>query len=209
VSLITLGLSLDYKTEGGLAATDPITVSSRPFFWQQMERTRANFVSLNDLAPIKMAQVTLTDAQIKALPTTAVTLITATGSGTFIKVISVVYASNFTAGAYTNLNATYVDLSLFLDTYYASYGFVKDTTTTPPITSITDMFASASVKIYEMGQPSVVAFAGAPGYATNINMASSGALNQPLTVKADNSGSNFTGGNSANTLKVTVLYLVL
>ena len=87
----------------------------------------------------------LTDAQIKALPTTPVTLLSAAGPNTFIKVIGVTYVTNTTAGAYTNLNATYVDLHQLIGSYFASYGPINDSTTTPALTDITAMLGEAGL----------------------------------------------------------------
>jgi hypothetical protein len=152
----------------------------------------------------------LTDTQIKALPTTGVTALSATGPNTFVKVLGVTYVLNAAAGAYTNLNGTYVDLHLELDTYYASYGPVNDSTTTPALTLITQTLGAAGSSIYEVGQPNQFAITGAPGYVLSSTVAGTGPVNKPLLVKSDNNGSgNFTGGNAANTMRVIITYIVV
>jgi hypothetical protein len=212
VSLITLGLALDYKTEGGLAATDPITISSRPFFWQQMERTRANFVTLNDLAPIKMAQVTLTDAQIKTLPTTPVTLITAPGGTGTIVPISVSLKVNASAGAYTNKNATYSAIAVYWlgdFTVWATTAVLNDSTTSPAKAALTNFLnaqKSLAVLIPYHDWPATTG----NGWVLPSTPVSGQYENKALAIAADNNGSsNYTGGNAANTMLVTVLYMVL
>jgi len=210
VSLITLGLALDYKTEGGLAATDPITVSSRPFFWQQMERTRANFVTLEDLALIKHAQVTLTDAQVKALPTTPVTLIAAPGSGLTIVPLQGILRATCTAGAYTNINATICNLAVYWLGDFNAWplaGVVNDSSASPSPGKVTTLLGSASKHI-------AILPAYTDNYTNNWNLppiiGDSTYENKAIAIAVDNNGSsNFTGGNSANTLRVDVIYLVL
>jgi hypothetical protein len=213
VSLITLGLALDYKTEGGLAATDPITISSRPFFWQQMERTRANFVTLNDLAPIKMAQVTLTDANVKALPTTPISLIAAPASGTRIVPLMAHLKTAFTAGAYTNINSdSWLGIVINAGgTEVDVLGYVPQDAaiTNGTTTNISSLFAAANSRVtlpmYSRTE-GVDSWGPTPGSAA----ASSNWDAKALSIKSDNNGSGvYTGGNAANTMLVTVLYLVL
>jgi hypothetical protein len=139
-----------------------------------------------------------------------VTALSATGPNTFVKVLGVTYVLNAAAGAYTNLNGTYVDLHLELDTYYASYGPVNDSTTTPALTLITQTLGAAGSSIYEVGQPNQFAITGAPGYVLSSTVAGTGPVNKPLLVKSDNNGSgNFTGGNAANTMRVIITYIVV
>ncbi len=212
MSLITLGLALDYKTEGGLAATDPITVSSRPFFWQQMERTRANFVTVNDLAPLKKAVVTLTDAQIKALPTTPITLVAAPAGTEIIAPIMVSLRMNPAGGAYTNINtgATPGQSQWELTTNSQDFGnSIIYNSTAESNTMLSDMLATTTPKIMVTTSPwynNESGFYGLYGYP---NLTSS-FVGQALQIKAVNTtNGNYTGGNAANTCIVTVLYIVL
>lgn len=210
MSLITLGLALDYKTEGGLAATDPITVSSRPFFWQQMERTRANFVTLEDLAAVKHVQVTLTDAQVKALPTTPITLIAAPGSGSTIVPLQAILRATCTAGAYTNINATICNLAVYWLGDFSTWplvGVVNDSSASPSPGKVTTFLGGANKHI-------AILPAYTDNYTNNWNLPPviGDAIyeNKAIAIAVDNNGSgNFTGGNAANTLRVDVIYLVL
>ncbi len=162
--------------------------------------------------PLFRTTLTLTDAQIKALPTTPVTVITAQGSGFWIKVLGVTYQSHVQTTAYTNFDATYTDLHLVITGgYYASYGPVNDATTTPALVEIHDILAVLNDSIIEVGQPSqsaIGASATTAGYVTQTNFIGSSAVdNQPLQVAMDNNGTgNLTGGSGGNTLKVTVYW---
>ena len=209
MSLITLGLALDYKTEGGLAATDPITVSSRPFFWQQMERTRANFVTLEDLAVIKHARVTLVHTEIRDLPITPITLIASPGSGFRIDVLFATLRAKTSSAAYTNINTTYSALALYWIgdfSVWATVGVVNDTAATPDLTRLSQLLGvtgTDSVRLipYQDGSDN--------GWIVPVVIGSGGTDDKALAIAVDNNGSlAFTGGNSANTLQVDVFYTI-
>lgn len=211
MSLITLGLATDYLTEGGLAATAPITVNNRPFFWQQIERTRANFADILDsLAYIQHARVTLTDAQIKALPTTPITLIAAPASGKRIHLVSASIRTDTAAGAYTNINTTYSAIAMYYlgdFSVWVSMGIVNDNVPTPDITRLTDMIGVA-----QLASANVTAYNDTPGngWVLPVNITSTTSDAKALAIAADNNGSGaFTGGNAANSMTVDVLYLEL
>lgn len=212
MSLITLGLATDFKTAAGTDPTSAITALDRPMFWQQIERTRANFVTLDNMAPLKMAQVTLTDAQIKALPTTPITLIAAPGGTSTIVPISASLKVNSTAGAYTNKNTTYSAIAIYWlgdFTNWATTAVLNDSTTSPAKASLTNFLAAAKTLanlIPYHDSPATTA----QGWVLPPTPTSAQYENKALAIAADNNGSGaYTGGNSANTMLVTVLYLVL
>jgi hypothetical protein len=155
---------------------------------------------------------TLTDAQVKALPTTPVQLVATPGAGFWIKPLAVTYQTHV-VGAYTNLNATYVDFHQTLDTYYVSYGPVDDSTTTPALTNVTALLTTVADLVQEIGQPNLAAVgasATTQGYVQQVSQAGTGQLgNKPLMMNIDNNGSgNLTGGNASNTLKVKIYYVI-
>lgn len=138
---------------------------------------------------------TLTDAQIKALPTTPLTIVPAV-AGKIIVPIQVALQLDASAGAYTNIsagNANYIhwDIGgvfsnltrndLFLNTATKRYA---------PLTTrvLNDAIPNAVLELYNqrVGEGSVVA--------------------APLELKSLNAAGAFTGGNAANTLKVTTFY---
>jgi hypothetical protein len=209
VSLITLGLATDYLTEGGLAATAPITISTRPFFWQQMERTRANFAdTLNNLANIKHAQVTLTDAQIKALPTTAITLVAAPASGKIIVPMQAFLKMNASAGAYTNINTGAVagQAEWLLSTNNNDFSAIIYNDTASSNTMLSDFIGTTTprfIHVYPFfaNEESVYGIYTYP-------LDTSQFVTQALKLKAINTtNGNYTGGNSANSLQADVLYI--
>lgn len=167
---------------------------------------------VSDGAAIRMVTVILTDAQIKALPTTPIELVAAPGANMKVKPIGLTLRSNTTAGAYTNIDASYADLHLDINGHYASYGPVDDSTSTPVLTGVSNILGAAGSVVYDGVVPSLSATSVAgtslyvqpdafPGPAT--------VLNQPLDLKMENNGSgNLTGGNAANTLKVVLYYVI-
>ncbi len=212
MSLITLGLALDYKTEGGLAATDPITVSSRPFFWQQMERTRANFVIIEDLAAIKHVSVTLTATELRDLPTTPITLIAAPASGKTIVPVSASMYSNVST-AYANVNTTYCAVFIYWlgdQSIWAYTAPVNDSTSSPALVKVTELLTGAGTK----HRANLIPYHDSPattpnGWVIPQVMLSTTYETKALAIAADNNGSsNFTNG-SGSSLIVDIAYMVL
>lgn len=128
---------------------------------------------------VRSMTVTLTDAQIKALPTTAIELVPAPGAGKVVVPIKFVLIFNNDAGAYGN-----ADQLPHLDTNGFSYG-----------DDIIDPAGLSSIYSHALdGMPS-----GNPGDLEN----------QPIMLKTTGNVGNYTGGNAANYLKVTTLYIVV
>jgi hypothetical protein len=159
---------------------------------------------------IQIATVSLTDSQIKALPTTPITFGVTSGTGFWNHIIAISYNFDTNAGAYTNLNTTFAALNIVSSITVT--GPVNDSTSTPALTTLTTLLASAGKRIHTPLVPYSEGFAVAgssswvlsPVFETH-----AGADDNAFSVTLDNNGSgNLTGGNAANSLKIRVIYIV-
>jgi hypothetical protein len=164
-------------------------------------------VGSGHLAAIYPATVTLTNAQIKALPTTGITLVAAPSAGSRIKVLGATLVARFTAGAYTNVNVTTASLPI-----QASSGawlvspILNDSGSSQA--DLTGFFGAFNI-VADLAVPSFFpnGTGGWTQYALTTTVANVDGL--AVQLKMDNNGSgNLTGGNAANTLKVTLYYSV-
>lgn len=147
---------------------------------------------------ISSVDVQLTDAQIKALPTTPIQLVAAPGANVMLELISATILVDAAAGAYTNVNALDASNALYVaygdDDFWASQyinptqlltGAARRAVVVPPYTQFVDgsdpaMFAQAN-------------------NATSL-------ANKALKLVALNAAGNYTGGNAANTMSVRIRY---
>jgi len=140
--------------------------------------------------------VVLTDAQIKALPTTSVQIVPQPGVGKLILPIMSYMILDAIAGAYTNIHANGTTNPKFIDGGALHSGAFEN-------------HSSNFLGDNDPNRPKVTLMPYAPSEAdTSYEYAYS--ENKEIGVKADNLASgNFTGGNAANTLAVTVIYAVM
>lgn len=148
---------------------------------------------------IRKKTVTLTDAQIKALPTTAVEIVPAPGAGRMIRVVSTTIWCDTTLGAYTNLaDQGYITLAVNGQEYF-SY-LVNDTGES--ITQLSSLLAGETLVSKALLENSQInAWGVEPLALPDVE-------NGAVTLVADNDG-DFTGGHADNYLKVTVLYTII
>jgi len=166
-------------------------------------------------SPVRQATVTLTDGQIKALPSTPVEIVAAPGVGQFLVPLGAWLIIDATAGAYTNFNApsgtnpyassvylAWDALNFFNDalgpaqaTGLLSHAERRVTYLSPVSGNMQEVggdLADSSGLVY--GDPAIAAL----GYD-----------NASLSVVGQNNAlGDFTGGNPANTLKVSLFYAV-
>lgn len=162
---------------------------------------------------------TLTNAQIKALPSTPITLAAAPGAGFRNKLIACTLKLDSAAGGYTNMNAVFSALVVSANGYWLSGAVPNDNTTTTDLTYLTGFLGTAHTKVLDLAPVGTDGIdAGSTSGATEWNnvpfplvgMPAPGDVdNKALTLEVDNNGSgDLTGGNAANTLKVTLYYAI-
>jgi len=148
--------------------------------------------------------VTLTDAQIKALPTTpSDDIIPVPGANKLLVPVMAVISSNIVAD-YTNISATYCEIGI---TYNGGAYMLQpliDTSAPSTTNQLTNLLTGAGC-IYRiaMSDNSIVNDAVVEGAV------SLGQANSAIRLEGYSDDGNFTGGNAANTLKVTVYYVVV
>lgn len=145
-----------------------------------------------------VASVTLTDAQIKALPTTGIQIIASPGAGKFLYPISAAIVHNWVAN-YTNIEgASFINITSSIGNYNVLVGIYQSIGS-----SVSDLLAASESILAVCGQQNAQ-------LANYADIPLSGVVNNGLMINMYNDvGGNLTGGNAANTLKVTVYYVVV
>ncbi len=161
---------------------------------------------------LRSASVQLTNAQIKALPTTPITLVAAPGAGFRVKPISVTLQLSATVAAYTNINATSCAVSISMTDNTGAWvttPLINDSTTTPDLVDVTTVFGNIHTLCVDL----IVPYANLSGDqwipTPADNHSFSDLNNKALVIAADNNGSgDFGGGNAAQFLNVLVGYAI-
>lgn len=146
-----------------------------------------------ELVAVYQQTVELTDAQIKALPVTSIQIVAAPGAGKMIHYISGQLTSDTTEGEYANIHA---DAIIGFDAGYA----VSNTIDENPSSKVSALL--------QYGDPATVPQLTA--ITTPVVDEVNTLENKPLKLVFNNNGADdLTGGNAANTLKVTVIYAIV
>jgi hypothetical protein len=153
---------------------------------------------------MKSISVNLTDAQIKALPTTPIQILPAPGAGKMQIVFQAIISWNFLAGAYTaSADASFQLLS--------GTSLVLKSILTPAQSILQNAQKGVAILSgpYMQGDSSPT-FSPSVTPQPVINLTAIPLENLPL-VFADTWGGvgNYTGGNAANTMKIQVFYDVV
>ena len=145
---------------------------------------------------LSLTRATLTDAQVKAVPTTPVTVIAAPGAGKAIMILTAWMRLDARGGAYTNLTGLEVQLNYGAAALApASAAYVE---------ASQGAFADASAA-HVLGSFDDQTEGPQASWMAEIATVT----NSPVTVFFSGTTGNLTGGNAANSLTVDVLYHVL
>lgn len=155
------------------------------------------------------ASIVLTDAQNKALPTTPVVIQAAPGSGYIFEPLWARLVMRSAGGAYTNINAAaWLTIEHATAPYPLMSYLANDVAiTNGSATRVSALFGAAAtnrvVLVPHQDSENVNDWGLLSGVHPHLN-----GENKALQLSFDNNGSgNLTGGNAANTLTATVLYM--
>lgn len=158
---------------------------------------------------VQVATASLTHADILALPTTAFQVAPGAGAGTYIFPLLAYLSLTSVGNGYTNINPNaslgleavgFPDEGAFLTALLENSGGNGTVSALLFPGAPSTSYASLGPNITNQGTPDVQLVGN-----TNFGLA---ADNAPLLLAATNGGSDFTGGNSADTLAVYVVYAV-
>lgn len=204
-----------YGTAAERAAFTPSPAATiQPlYFWRETDTgllyvydTAWVLVGTTGTGAISKTVTTLTNAQVIALPTTPIQLIAAPAAGSRNRIIAASLVTRFTAGAYTNVNTTWATLQIqSAPGQWLAMPIFNDSSI--PTTQLTTVMNAAQNRVINLLIPDVYP----SGWVLDANI-----INDPADQDADatqiaidNNGSGvLTGGNAANTLKVTLYYAV-
>ncbi len=156
------------------------------------------------ISQIYQASAILTDAQIKALPTTAIEIVPAPSVGKALVFHSGLYILNL-AQIYTNLDA-------------AAYASLRHIAAGPLLTNPAPLgdsnFLDTGVGIFVGWMTTKVSTNYVPistfPVIEAVGYASANVENKPFLLVGDNNGGgDFTGGDATNTLTVSVFYVIV
>jgi hypothetical protein len=160
--------------------------------------TQAPITNAFNIQTVYSETVTLTDAQIKTLPTTPITVVPAPGEGFAVFPVSASIIGNNMAAVYTNKDATAQIL--------ISMGAGELTVLAPG-----DAYYLGDNADEWFGDcPPLLAVPEAAGQATGYGYYRDQIENKAISVWASNGAlGNLTGGNAANSMQVTVHYKII
>jgi hypothetical protein len=149
---------------------------------------------------IHSASVTLTDEQIKASPTTPLTIVAAPGANRRLQLVAATVASDVRGGAYTNVNALCAGQLVYAG------GSIAASLIFPYFADTLVDFGAVVVNDFLPGFQAVNASFPEPFVAY---VYQSAIANKEIQFVVTNAGAgNFTGGHASNTITIGVAYTV-
>jgi hypothetical protein len=162
-------------------------------------------VSGDAAAPLFIATVSLTNAQIKALPTTAVEIIAAPSANSRVKLLHVTYAFWFEHGAYTNVDTTSAELYLKTSAGTILGGYLANDNGVS-LTTLTTLFGAVSRTVDVPPMLSNTAGTYLVPVITGTPINGDGKAVQLFAT--NNGAGDFTGGHDSNRLTVQAYYSI-
>lgn len=166
--------------------------------------------SVDVTSPFLASSVYLSNAQIKALPTTPIIAVPAPGAGYGLVFLLAYLTLNRTAGAYTNIDADAFIIVAFSEADAISSYLANDATTTPVLSAVTDLLSTNATSYVTFSPYTQVVGPDASDWGNTGYTFPTPQLNTALILSCVNGGSgNFTGGNAANFGVLTTYYAVV
>jgi hypothetical protein len=199
---------------------DPLLPTDRVFIKCHMlnlnsgAKSQAFYAYTDNLAPgadaMLMHSVTLTDANIKALPTTPFPVLPAPGPNLMNVIHQVLIDRKTIVAAYTGIdpigNSPFLIIGEPSGNGLTCY-VIDSNATTPNLNQLTSLLSNSTTKwVFTPNQGAEIALnLGLIGRQAYVDTS----VNAAATINTGNQVANFTGGNAANTWKVTTFYSIV